>query len=244
MRTLRDIIPGGGGRASLSLWERAKRRPEAPEGVRADNPALRTDPPFHLYLSHASADFLLVERVWRILDSIGLRAYMYEHNTHPGRSPRDAVLGAIADSAEVVSFLTEAGAGSAWVHQELGAVHALGKGLIPWLDAATPQAPGFAEFDHPVLYDPRRPEAAIAALLWLVRHDFDLFEGLLNIECPQCRNFLTFGLPGVEQCRNAQDAGTLLTSDPCPRCRFSVYISPWTLEPIAEQLALSRAWSE
>ena len=44
--------------------------------------------PFHVYLSHAHEDFLLVDRVWKVLDRMGLRAYMYEHFPHPGQSPR------------------------------------------------------------------------------------------------------------------------------------------------------------
>jgi len=200
--------------------------------------------PFHVYLSHASADFLLVERVWRILESMGLRAYMYEHYTHPGRCARDAVIETLRDSAEVVCFLTEAGAGSAWVHQELGAVQTMGKALVPWLQAEGPQAPGFAVLENPILYQPAKPDHAIAELIWLVRHDFELFDGPLTVDCPSCKSFAQLDLPGMEQASNAMQRNEILGPHRCPRCLSLIYLSPWTLEPIAEQLALSRAWSE
>lgn len=169
---------------------------------------------------------------------------MYEHYTHPGRSPQAAVLGAIQDSAEVLCFLTEAGAASAWVHQELGAVQAFNKGLIPWVQCNAPQAPGFALMENPVAYDPINPDAAIADLLWLIRNDFDLFDGPMTIECPHCRGFAKLLLPGMDHCKSAIEANRLIGPDPCARCHGTLYLSPSTLEPIAEQLALSRAWPE
>jgi hypothetical protein len=204
----------------------------------------RKDHAFHIYLSHASGDFLLVERIWRILESIGLRAYMYEHYTHPGRCARDAVLETLKDSAEVVCFLTESGAGSAWVHQELGAIQAMAKPLVPWIQTDGPQAPGFALLENPILYDPRKPDHAIAELIWLVRHDFELFEGPMTVDCPSCKNFAQLDLPGMEQASNAMQRNEILGPHQCPRCLGLIYLSPWTFEPLAEQLALSRAWAE
>ena len=200
--------------------------------------------PFHVYLSHAHEDFLLVDRVWRVLDHMGLRAYMYEHYPHHGRAVCEAVTGALRDSAEVAVFLTEAGAASAWVHQELGATLAMGKAILPVVQVNAVQVPGFTDLRQPILYDPTRPEAAISRLLWLLRVDFELFEGPLTVECPSCKTYFEVALPALQSVRRAMDANRLLDRYACRQCETSVYLSPWTLEPISEQMALGRAWPD
>jgi len=201
--------------------------------------------PFHVYLSHAHDDFLLVDRLWRILDRLGLRAYMYEHFPHPGRAASEAVAGALRDSHHVISFLTEAGAGSAWLHQELGAAFALGKYLMPVVQAAgAVQAAGFVTLQQPILYDPRRPEVTLGRVLWLLRVDFERFEGQLSVQCPSCQAHFYVALPPMQLVRQGMDQNKLLGKYPCSACQQSVHLSPWTLEPISEQMALGRAWAE
>ncbi len=200
--------------------------------------------PFQVYLAHAHEDFLLVERIWRALDHMGLHAYMYEHYPHPGKTACEAVMGAMQDAAEVVVFLTDAGSGSAWVHQELGAVTALQKPMLPVVQVNAIQPSGFAALSQPVLIDPRRTETAIGRLLWLLRVDFELFDGPLTVECPQCHGDYQTDLPSLNAVRRAMDANKLLDRDTCRNCSTSLYLSPWTLEPVSEQMALGRAWPE
>ncbi|MBI2886825.1 MAG: toll/interleukin-1 receptor domain-containing protein [Chloroflexi bacterium] len=200
--------------------------------------------PFHVYLSHAHEDFLLVDRVWRVLDRLGLRAYMYEHFPHPGRPQGAVVLQALRDSHHIVAFLTEAGNGSAWVHQELGAAMALGKYLLPVIQGSGVQLSGFAELRQPVLYEPRHPEVAIGRLLWLLRVDFELFDGALSVQCPSCQGHFSVPLPALHLVRQAMDTDRLLGRYGCPGCASAVHLSPWTLEPVSEQMALGRAWAE
>ena len=200
--------------------------------------------PFHVYLAHGQADFLLAERVHRILDHMGLRAYMYEHYPHPGKKAADAVVQAITDSAEVAVFLTDAGAGSAWVHQEMGAALALGKPIIPIIQTTSPQAPGFTDLDRAVVFDAARPKVAIGQLLWLLRVDSDIFDGSLKVECPACHGFAAVDLPAMHAVREAMDRDRLVGGHACRQCGHPIYLSPFTLEPMAEQLALGRIWGE
>lgn len=200
--------------------------------------------PFQVYLSHAHEDFLLVERVWRILDHVGIRAFMYEHFPHPGRTPCAAVLGAIGDSAQVVPFLTAAGAKSAWLQQELGAAIAMNKPLLPVLQLDAVQSPGFTDAQQPVLFDVRRPELAIGHLLWLLRVDFEVFDGRVTLECPGCHNYSEVELPSLQTVRRAMDGNHLLDGSSCIACGAAARLSPWTLEPVSEQMALGRAWPE
>lgn len=200
--------------------------------------------PFHVYLSHGQADFLLADRIHRILDHMGLRGYMYEHYPHPGKKPATAVLDAMNDSAEVAVFLTDIGAGSAWVHQELGAAIALRKPVIPILDARCAQAPGFADLERAVLFDAQRPETAIGHLLWMLRVDFDMFDGLLDVECPECHAYSRIDLPTFHAVREAMERDRLIGGTDCQACTRPLYVSPYTMEPMSEQLALGRVWGE
>ena len=200
--------------------------------------------PFQVYLSHAHEDFLLVERVWRILDHIGIRSFMYEHFPHPGRTPCDAVLGAIEDSAQVVPFLTAAGVRSPWLQQELGAAIALGKQLLPVVQVDAVQSPGFTDVQQPVLLDTRHPELAIGHLLWLLRVDFEVFEGRVTLECPGCHAYSEAALPSLHALRRAMDGNHLLEGFACRSCGAAARLSPLTLEPVSEQMALGRAWPE
>jgi len=203
-----------------------------------------TKHPFHVYLSHGQADFLLADRIHRILDHMGLRAYMYEHFPHPGKRAGDAVLDAMKDAAEVAVLLTEGGAGSAWVHQELGAAIALSKPIIPIVQTSSPQAPGFTDLDRAVVFDPQHPEVAIGHLLWLLRVDFDLFDGLVDVECPDCHRYNQIPLPPMHTVREAMDKDRLIKAGTCSACTRTLYISPYTMEPFSEQLALGRIWGE
>ena len=208
------------------------------------NPYDPSKTPFHVYLAHAQGDYLLADRVHRILDHMGMRGYMYEHYPHPGRRAADAVLSALRDSAEVAVFLTDVGAGSAWVHQELGAAIALDKPVIPILDGESPQAPGFADLERSVVYDARRPEVAIGHLLWNLRVDFDIFEGPLDVECPECHAYSRIDLPTMHAVREAMDRDRLIPGSTCGECTRRLYVSPYTMEPVSEQLALGRIWGE
>jgi hypothetical protein len=144
----------------------------------------------------------------------------------------------------VVPFLTTAGSASAWLHQELGAAFALGKPLLPVIQTTAAQAPGYASFQQPLLLDPRHPEVALGRLLWLLRVDFEVFDGRVTVECPGCRRYAEAELPALQAVRRAMDANALLEGVGCPACGAPSRLSPWTLEPVSEQMALGRTWSE
>ncbi len=200
--------------------------------------------PFHVYLSHAHEDFLVVERLWHALEGIGLRAYMYEHYPHPGRSVESAVIGALNDSAEIISFLTDAGAGAAWVHQELGAALALGKTIVPVIDVATVQVPGFTPMLTPIHYSPKKPEATLGELLCLLRADFNRMDADISVQCPTCLAHQRVVLPNIPDTRTAMSDEKPIGPHQCRSCPENLFLSPFTFEAMSQQLALGRAWSE
>ena len=153
-------------------------------------------------------------------------------------------MGARRDSQQVGPFLTGAGSGAAWVQRERGATLARGKYLRPLVQGDAVQVQGFVALRQPTLYDPRRPEAAIGRLLWLLRVDFELFDGPLSVQCPACQTHFTVPLPAMQLVRHTMEADRLLGRYGCPECQASVHLSPWTMEPISEQMAMGRAWAE
>ena len=200
--------------------------------------------PFHVYLSHAHEDFLVVERLWHVLERLGMRAYMYEHYPHPGTSVNNAVIGAMRDSSEIVSFLTDGGASSAWVHQELGAALALGKPVVPVVEVTAVQAPGFMPLNRPVLYQPQHPEPALGELVCLLRADFNMMDTDISVQCPSCQSYWKVPLPRIHEARTAMEIERPLGPHLCKGCTENVYLSPYTYEAMSQQLALGRTWSE
>ena len=134
-----------------------------------------------------------------------MRAYMYEHYPHPGTSVNNAVIGAMRDSSEIVSFLTDGGASSAWVHQELGAALALGKPVVPVVEVTAVQAPGFMPLNRPVLFQPQHPEPALGELLCLLRADFNMMDTDISVQCPSCQSYWKVPLPRIHEARTAME---------------------------------------
>src|SRR5205814_1378290 len=100
-------------------------------------------------------------------------------------------------------FLTDAGSGAAWVHQELGAALALSKPIVPVIDVATVQVPGFTPMHAPIYYSPKKPEAALGELLCLLRADFNRMDADISVQCPTCNARQRVILPDVIDTRKA-----------------------------------------
>lgn len=86
---------------------------------------------YGVFLSHSVGERPLAERIRAHLGAIDIRVYLFERDSQPGRSVADKTQAAIRTSDAVVVLLTEAGAASHYVNQEIG--YALGqrKAVIP-----------------------------------------------------------------------------------------------------------------
>lgn len=121
-----------------------------------------------VFLSHSSRDGELVGHVKRALEQAGsCRVYLAEDHPQPGEHLPTKLLSAIKASVGFVVLLTEDGAKSTLVHQEIGAAGSIG---LPVVAVA---APGVATDSHKlgllagqelIVVDPANPAPALLDL--------------------------------------------------------------------------------
>lgn len=118
-----------------------------------------------LFLSHATADQDLVERVSTELASLDVRVYAAEHDNQAGTNLHEKVAEALAVSDLVVVVLTQAGFDSRYVHQEIGAALAAGKLVIPLVTSAVShEGLGMLQGIEYIVLDPNEPASAMTSL--------------------------------------------------------------------------------
>jgi hypothetical protein len=92
----------------------------------------------NVFLSYASADKAIVERVAQKLRSSGIDLPVLSDEFRPGDDLAEALRKALQNSDAVVVVLSDASVNSAFVMAELGAAMALNKRIIPIQLGATP----------------------------------------------------------------------------------------------------------
>ena len=91
---------------------------------------------FEVFLSHSlgSGDLPLLSDLQDRSDSLGIRLYFAERDPQLGTSVTAKVTTAISRADVVLALLTERGASSAWVNQEIGYAIGQGKIVVPLLE--------------------------------------------------------------------------------------------------------------
>jgi hypothetical protein len=84
-----------------------------------------------IFFSHTGRDRDWCEWLAREAESMGVRAYLAEHDARPGEPLAEKVKRHIRGSNAFVVLLTENTAGSTYVHQEIGVAVDQGKLVIP-----------------------------------------------------------------------------------------------------------------
>ncbi len=86
---------------------------------------------FFVFVSHASKDNGLALRVAEIMDSIGLRAFVYEKYRVGGQNRFEVIRDRITECPYFVLLLTKNARSSQRVNQEIGFAAAMKKQIIP-----------------------------------------------------------------------------------------------------------------
>jgi hypothetical protein len=94
-----------------------------------------------VFLSHSSADADLVEWIAAQVQAVGLHPYLAERDIQPGKPLADKVREAIAGSAALLVLLTDSGASSRYVQQEIGAAVQSGRPVIALVEHTVVQEP-------------------------------------------------------------------------------------------------------
>ena len=183
---------------------------------------------FLVFLSHATRDRALAERVAAILDSIDLPAFVYESYRVAGQNRFEVIKSRISECPYFLVLLTKSARGSQWVNQEIGFAAAKEKMIIPIVEVSQVRRRripnfGFAELNDPLDLNLVQPQDAIGEILRTVMEyairDFH-WSGRIRLRC-NC------GWTG----RRAVRRLTRWEWD-CPSCQAKISHSPLTFEPL------------
>ena len=188
---------------------------------------------FDVFLSHDSADFGLVDKVWRILTRMKISAYMYERYPEYGQYLPETIKRAIKASKYVVVFWTRSGVTSQWVNEEVG----IAIGVVPQFQSIVipvqevgVQVKGFTEPLVHIDYDPQSPDWMIYNLIYELRMRLKMDKGLITLEC-DCGHRFEGELPSFDLINEAVEKHQEIPWK-CPSCSCGLHVSPYTLEVV------------
>ncbi len=87
-----------------------------------------------VFLSYSSDDRPVIEWVAAQVSAMGIEPYLAEQHHQPGARLATKIRAAISDSDALLVLLTEAGAASTYVQQEIGAACQAGKPVVALVD--------------------------------------------------------------------------------------------------------------
>lgn len=116
-----------------------------------------------VFLSHSSGDAEAVTMFREQAAAAGMTVYLAEHDVQPGESLAEKVRKAIRESDAMVVLLTNAGAASAYVHQEIGVAVEASKTVVPIVEAGVENLAMLGGVEY-ISFDPARPAGAIRDL--------------------------------------------------------------------------------
>lgn len=122
------------------------------------------------FISHSSRDQPWVDWIAKEVESIGVRAYLAQHDPKPGELLSDKVRREIANSDAVIVLLTVNGYNSPYVQQEIGVAIEQGKLIIPLVhpDLVGASLAMLSGIEY-ICFDFRAPPIGSADLLGRVR---------------------------------------------------------------------------
>jgi len=186
---------------------------------------------FDVFLSHDSADYALVNRVWQILTRMKIKAYMYERYPQYGQYLPETIKQMLKASKYVVVFWTRNGVTSQWVNEEVGIAIGVAPEfqsiVIPIQEVDVP-VKGFTEPLLHIDYDPDNPDWMIFGLIYELRKRFKMDKSSLTIEC-DCGHTFEVALPSYDLINKAVEKGQGIYWK-CTNCQRVVWVSPYTLE--------------
>ena len=115
-----------------------------------------------LFLSHATRDTALVNKVHDRLNAVGVNVYLAEYDNRAGENVHAKITKAIDQSAVVIVLLTTAGHQSIYVHQEIGYARSKKNLIVPVVTTeATSGGLGMLEGLEYIPLDEEDPDTAL-----------------------------------------------------------------------------------
>ena len=193
--------------------------------------------PFQVFISHDKRDYELAVRVFNLLTRFSALPYLYEHFPSYQEDIHTRILAVLRNCRLCLCLLTNNGIESQWVHQELGAAYALGKAIIPCMEAGVAYK-GFVQFRPRIEYNPSNYEQFAYEVLWAIRQEF-LGHNQLSFALTCLHSHRSSYLaPSTEDINQAidqdraayQHGNRWLLVYKCNQCGIEIKVSPWTLE--------------
>ena len=186
---------------------------------------------FDVFLSHDSADYALVNRVWQILTRMKIKAYMYERYPQYGQYLPETIKQMLKASKYVVVFWTRDGVTSQWVNQEVGIAIGVApefQSIVIPVQEMGVKVKGFTDPLLHIDYDPYNPDWMILSLIYELRKRLGMDKGSLTIDC-DCGHRFESTLPTFDLVNETIERGDKLSCT-CTKCQRVVWVSPYTLE--------------
>lgn len=127
---------------------------------------------FKVFISHATIeDGELANWIADTLDSLHIRAFVYERYQRGGQNRFDVIKELITACPYFLVILTKAGIASQWVNQEIGYAAAQSKKLIPVVEVDTYtgrliESKGFVELHDPIHYSTGHQDSVMISIIY------------------------------------------------------------------------------
>jgi hypothetical protein len=181
-----------------------------------------------VYISHSSSDEALALQLSRTLWRVGLESCAALYQLSPTISLAERASFGIRNSECLVALVTEDGAASPQLCQEIGLARGLDMLIIPLL-AGGARLPFLIEHLRPIIFKEEGFTDAVGQLIRTLR-ELSRLEWL-KIVCPKCGEEMTQYLTPQEEVDEAlARAGRLETV--CSYCQNSIRLDARTFEPM------------
>jgi ribosomal protein S27E len=180
-----------------------------------------------VYISHHRDDEPMALQLSRALVRVGLESYVAPYNLSPAIALAERVSFGVRNSECLVVLLTEMGAKSVDVGQEIGLARGIDQLIIPLLEEGAAM-PFLVKHLLPIAFSDDRFDDCIGHLIKTIR-DLSRLEWL-KVSCPKCGEEMTQYLTPQDEVDSALQKGSNLETI-CSYCQNKIYLDPRTFAP-------------
>lgn len=181
-----------------------------------------------IYIAHCEQDEPLAQELARALWAVELESFSCLYRKVRILSLGEKIRFGIRQSDCFIPILTQEGAKSSEVNQEIGFAVGTDQLIIPLVEARV-ELPILIHHLQPVVFYPEGYEDALGKLIQNLRQLTRL--DWLKIKCPYCGEEMTQYISPEEEVERALLAGTHLETR-CSYCQKEIHLDPRTFRPV------------
>lgn len=181
-----------------------------------------------IYISHCEQDEPLAQELVRSLWTVELESFSSLYRKARILSRGERIRFGIRQSDCFIPILTQKGADSPEVNQEIGLAIGADQLIIPLVEAGV-ELPILIHHLQPIVFSPEAYEDALGKLIHNLRELTRL--EWLKIKCPYCGEEMTQYISPQEEVERALLAGTQLETR-CSYCQKNIHLDPRTFRPM------------